>query len=97
MIPALRDVSLICLIVPTMLCLLIPLALLFGTNWLLRKGRRALPPRLQSVHQTLRRVDAAVDRAGEKVVRPFVAAEARVVTTRTWWRKLWQPISKAKP
>jgi len=51
MIPALRDVSLICLIVPTMLCLLIPLALLFGSNWLLRKGRRVLPSKLQSVHQ----------------------------------------------
>ena len=96
MIPALRDVSMICLIVPMLLCLLIPLVLLFGTNWVLRKGRRALPSKLQSVHQTLRRVDAAVDRVGEKVVSPFMSAEARVVTTQSWWHKLWQPISKDK-
>ena len=95
MIPALRDVSLICFIVPTMLCLLIPLALLFGANWALGKGRRALPSKLQSAHQTLRRVDAAVDRAGEKVVGPFVSAEVRVAKTQTWWRK-WRR-SKAEP
>jgi hypothetical protein len=88
MLPALRDISLIILIVPMLLCLLIPLALLGGSTWLLHKGGRALRPRLQTVHRTLQQVDDRVDQASHKVISPFVWIEMHGVMLQTWWRGL---------
>jgi len=96
MIPALRDVSLIILIVPCMICLLVPLAILLGTNWALRKGRKGLKPKLQSAQQVMHKIDEKVDRAGEKIASPFIAAEANSVKMRTWWRHLQQQFTKDK-
>lgn len=77
MIPALRDVSLILLLTPCLLCLLIPIAVMVGLNWLTRKGRRALPDKFHAAHRGLRQIDAIVERAGVKVAAPFIAAETR--------------------
>ena len=88
MIPPLRDVALIILLVPMLLCLLIPLALLFATNWLMLKSRRALPSKLQSVHRSMQRVNQGVDKAGEKVASPFIWIETRGEILKTWWRGL---------
>ncbi len=88
MLGALRDVSLIILIVPMLLCLLVPLAILFGSNWALRKGRKGLARQWPKAHEMMRRVDEQVDRAGEKIAAPLMTAEARVVTVKAWWRYL---------
>jgi len=77
MIPALRDVSLIWLLCPGLLCLLVPIAIMGGLAWVTRKGRLALRPKFQSALRGMQKIDAIVDKAGEKVAAPFVAAEAR--------------------
>jgi hypothetical protein len=77
MIPALRDVSLIWLLCPGLLCLLVPIAVMGGLAFVTRKGRLALPSKFQAAQRGLRKVDAIVDKAGEKVAAPFVAAETR--------------------
>ena len=94
MIPALRDVSLIILLTPCMICLLIPIAVMVGTNWLARQGRRALPDKLHAAHRGLRKVDAIVDRAGEKAAAPFIAAESRSAQIKAQWQNLKRQFSK---
>ncbi len=93
-IPILRDISLIILIVPTMLCLMVPLAILIGSNWLMRKGRTALPPKFDTAYQALRKIDEKVDQAGEKIAKPFIAAEMRTIMIKTWWHHLRRGGSK---
>ena len=94
MIPALRDVSLILLLTPCLLCLLIPIAVMVGMNWLTRKGRRALPDKFHAAQRGLRKVDAIVDRAGEKAAAPFIAAETRSAQIKAQWRNLKRQFSK---
>ncbi len=94
MIPALRDVSLILLLTPCLLCLLIPLAVLAGMNWLSYRGRRALPDKLHAAQRGMRKVDKMVDRAGEKVAAPFIAAESRSAQLKAQWQNLKRQFSK---
>jgi hypothetical protein len=94
MIPALRDVSLIILLTPCLLCLLVPIAVMVGVNWLTRKGRRALPDKFHAAHRGLRRVDEIVDRAGEKAAAPFIAAETRSAQIKAQWQKLKRQFSR---
>ncbi len=94
MIPALRDVSLIILLTPCLLCLLVPIAVMVGVNWLTRKGRRALPDKLHAAQRGLRKVDEIVDRAGEKAAAPFIAAETRRAQVRAQWENLKRQFSK---
>ena len=94
MIPALRDVSLILLLTPCLLCLLIPIAIMFGANWLMRQGRRALPDKLHAAQRGLREVDAIVDRAGEKAAAPFIAAESRRAQIQAQWQNFKRQFSK---
>src|SRR5512141_1293195 len=85
MIPALRDVSLIILIVPTMLCLLIPLVILGGSVWLMGKGNKALRPKLQLAHHSLRKIESRVDRVTNQIAKPFISLEMLWVQVRTFW------------
>jgi hypothetical protein len=94
MISALRDVSLIILLTPCLLCLLVPIAVMVGVNWLTRKGRRALPDKFHAAHRGLRRVDEIVDRAGEKAAAPFIAAETRSAQIKAQWQKLKRQFSR---
>ena len=94
MIPALRDVSLIILLTPCLLCLLVPIAVMVGMNWLTRKGRRALPDTFHAAHRGLRKVDEIVDRAGEKAAAPFIAAETRTAQIKAQWQNLKRQFSK---
>jgi hypothetical protein len=94
MIPALRDVSLIILLTPCLLCLLIPIAVMAGVNWLTRTGRRALPDKLHAAQRGLRKIDALVDRAGEKAAAPFIAAESRSAQIKAQWQNLKRQFSK---
>jgi hypothetical protein len=88
MIPALRDVSLIILIFPVMLCLLIPAAILFGSVWLAGKANKNLRPKLQSAHRSMREVEQQVDRVGQRIVKPFIALEMRWVRIQVFLRGL---------
>lgn len=94
MIPALRDVSLIILLTPCLLCLLVPIAVMVGVNWLTRKGRLALPDKLHAAHRGLRKVDDLVDKAGEKAAAPFIAAETRSAQARAQWDNVKRQFSK---
>ena len=86
MIPALRDVSLIILIVPMLLCLLVPLAILFGSVWLMGKGNKALRPKLQQAHRSMREVEQKVDRVGQRIANPFISLELKWVQFQTFLR-----------
>ncbi len=90
MIPALRDVSLIILIVPMMLCLLVPLAMVGGSVFLLHKGNKGLRPKLQQAHRSMRAVEAKVDQASNKVASPFISIEAKWIHAKTFWQGLWR-------
>ena len=94
MIPALRDVSLILLLTPCLLCLLVPIAVMVGVNWLTRKGRLALPDKLHAAQRGMRKVDAIVDRAGEKAAAPFIAAETRTAQIKAQWQNFKRQFSK---
>jgi hypothetical protein len=94
MIPALRDVSLILLLTPCLLCLLIPIAVMVGMNWLTRKGRRALPDKLHAAQRGLRKVDDLVDKAGEKIAAPFITAESRSAQVKAQWQNVKRQFSK---
>ncbi|HZY44115.1 MAG TPA: hypothetical protein VFF70_05120 [Anaerolineae bacterium] len=88
MISALRDVSLILLIFPVMLCLLIPIGILFGSVWLTGKANKNLRPKVQSAHRSMREVERKVDRVGQRIVRPLVALEMRWVRIQVFLRGL---------
>ena len=96
MIPALRDVSLIILIFPVMLCLLIPMAILFGSVWLTGKANKNLRPKLQSAHRSMREVEQKVDRAGQRIVKPFVALEMRWVRIQVFLRGVYARRERTK-
>ena len=95
MIPALRDVSLIILIVPAILCLLIPAAILGGSVYAMHKGNKALRPKLQQAHRSMREVEAKVDRVSNKVASPFISLEQKWVQVQTFWRGLWRDRMKS--
>ncbi len=90
MLGPLRDVSIIFLVIPVMLCLLIPLALTIGMAYLLVRTRRFLPPKFRLVRLQAQRVNAAVDKAGEKVTSSLAAAEAKSTQTGTLIRNLFR-------
>ncbi len=94
MLGPLRDVSIIFLVIPVMLCLLIPLALTIGMAYLLVRTRRFLPPKFRLVRLQAQRVNAAVDRAGAKVTSSLAAAEAKSTQTGTLIRNLFHPSEK---
>ena len=94
MLGPLRDVSLIILLLPMCLCLLVPLAVMAGSAYLLRRGRLALPGQLHRAHGALRRVDEAVDKAGEKIAAPFIAAEVQAGRARAQWNFVKRSFAK---
>lgn len=94
MLGPLRDVSLIILLFPMCLCLLAPLALMGGMVYLTRRGRLALPDKLHRAHGFMRRVDEAVDKAGEKIAAPFIAADAQAGRARAQWNFIKRTFSK---
>lgn len=97
MIPALRDVSLIILIIPTLLCLLIPLVILGGSVWLMGKGNKALRPKLQSAHRLLRKIEGRVDGVTDQIAKPFISLEMRWVQIRTFWSGALARRKRMKP
>ncbi len=97
MIPALRDVSLIILIIPTMLCLLIPAVILFGSVWLMGKANKGLRPKLQIAHRSMREVEQKVDRVGQRIANPFIVLELRWVRLQVFLRGALARRERTKP
>ena len=71
-----------------MLCLLIPLALFGGSVYLMGKGNKALRPKLQQAHRSMREVERKVDGVSNQIAKPFIALEMRWVRVQTFWRGL---------
>lgn len=94
MLGPLRDVSLIILLFPMLLCLLVPIALTFGLAYVTRRGRLALPDKLHTLHGYMRRADEVVDKGGEKVAAPFIAAEARVTQLKAQFDQVKRQFTK---
>ncbi len=81
-----RDISLIILIVPMLICALVPSALVFGAWWVTRRTRRALPPRFNQARSGIRRVRDGIDRATRVVAAPVFSTEAQSARMRAMWR-----------
>ena len=83
-----RDISLIILICPMLICLLLPLAIAFGAWWGTRKVNHALPPRIQKVRFKVLDTRNAIVRVGDQASRPiyfFASQKAR-------WRAMWRAL-----
>ena len=85
---AARDISLIILIVPMLICALVPAAIAFGAWWGMRRVRRAIPPQLQKVRTGIRKTRDGVDAATRVIVTPIVYAETQSASRRAMWRAL---------
>ena len=85
---AARDISLIILIVPTLICALVPAALVFGAWWVMRRTRRALPPRFEQARTAVRRARDGIDRATQAATAPIFYAETQSARWRATWRSL---------
>lgn len=81
-----RDISLIILIVPMLICALVPSALVFGAWWMTRRTCRALPPRFQQARSGIRRVRDGIDRVTRTVTAPIFSTESQSASVRAIWR-----------
>ena len=86
-----RDISLILLIVPTLICALVPAALAFGAWWATRRVRFALPSRIRQARTAVRRVRNAIDRVTAAITRPIYYREMQAARLRAMWRFLISP------
>jgi hypothetical protein len=83
-----RDIALIILIVPALLCMLLPAALAFGAWWLARRAGVALRPRIRQASSGVRRTRDALDGATRAMTRPIYFGETQSVRWRAMWRAL---------
>ncbi len=88
---AARDVALIILIVPALICALVPGALVFGAWWVTRRAHRAAPPRIRQVRAGLRRTRDAIDRAARVLTKPIVFGETQSARLRAMWHAWREP------
>lgn len=75
-VSALGDVSTVYLVILSLILCLIPLALVGGMVFGLRKLLVALPPLFKQGQAGLARVAEGADRASKRVAAPFIAASA---------------------
>ena len=83
-----RDISLIVLIVPTLICALVPAALAFGAWWATRRVRFALPSRIRQARTAVRRVRDAIDRVTQVITAPIFYYETQSARLRAMWHSL---------
>ncbi len=86
-----RDVSLILLIVPLLICGLVPAAIVFGAWWVTRRVRLTLPARIRQARTAVRRSRDAIDRVTQVVGAPIVYREIQSARLRAMWRALRGP------
>ena len=85
---AARDISLIILIVPMLICALVPGAVVFGGWWATRRARRALPLRFQQARAVVRRTRDGIDSATRVMTAPILYRETQSARWRAMWRTL---------
>ena len=83
-----RDISLIILICPMLICALLPAAIVFGSWWVMRRTRRALPPRFQQARALVRRTRDGIDGATRVIGAPIFYGETQSARVRAIWRSL---------
>ena len=86
-----RDISLIILIVPLLICALVPSAIVFGAWWATRRVRFALPARIHQTRAAVRRSRDVIDRVTQVVSVPIVYRETQSARLRAMWRALRRP------
>jgi hypothetical protein len=89
MLTSVTAVAIIILAVEAMLCLMIPLALTIGIAYLLLRTRQFLPPKLQLVRLQTRRVNDAVNQAGQAITGSLASAEAKLTQAEVVGRTLF--------
>ena len=83
-----RDISLILLIVPALLCALVPAAMAFGAWYVAWRTQRALPPLFGKARAGIRRTRDGLDSVTQVVSRPVYFGETQSARLRAMWRAL---------
>ena len=81
-----RDISLMCLICPVLICLLVPLGIMFGSWYVTRVTSRALPPQFEKAQNGILRVRDMIVRVGAMVAKPVIFFESQSARWRAMWR-----------
>lgn len=83
-----RDISLILLICPALLCTLVPAAMAFGAWYLTWRTQRAMPPLFRKARAGIRRTRDGLDSATRAVSKPIVYRETQSARLRAMLRAL---------
>lgn len=83
-----RDIALIILIVPALICSVVPAAIVFGMLWVTRRARAGLPRPMRQARDGVRRVRDGVDRASRALAGPVFFGESQSAKWRARWRAL---------
>jgi len=85
-----RDISLIILIIPALICLIVPAAIVFGALWATLRVRAWLRSSLRRTREGVRRFGEGTDKASLALARPIVFGETQSAKWRARWRALRQ-------
>jgi hypothetical protein len=83
-----RDISLIFLICPALLCALVPAAMAFGAWYVTWRAQRAMPPLFGKARRGLRRTRDAIDSATRVMTKPVYYGETQSARLRAMRRAL---------
>jgi hypothetical protein len=85
-----RDIALIILIFPALICSVVPAAIVFGMLWVTLRVRAGLPGPLRQARDGVSRVRDGVDRASRVLASPVFFGEMQSAKWRARWRALKQ-------
>ncbi|HET7088734.1 MAG TPA: hypothetical protein VFL17_08805 [Anaerolineae bacterium] len=83
-----RDIALIILIVPALICSMVPAAIVFWMLWVTRRARAGLTRPMHQAHDMARRTRDGVDRASRALAGPVFFGESQSAKWRARWRAL---------
>ena len=83
-----RDIALIILIVPALICSVVPAAIAFGMLWAMRRARAGLLRSMRQAQDLARRTQDGADRASRALAGPVFFGEIQSATWRARWRAL---------
>ena len=85
-----RDIALMILIVPALICSLAPAAIVIGALWATHRVRVWLPPSMRRAREGMRRVQDGTDKLSRALAGPIVFGETQSAKWRARWRALKQ-------
>ena len=85
-----RDIALMILIVPALICSAVPAAIVFGALWVTRRVRVGLLPSIRRAREGTLRVRDGTDKLSRALAGPIVFGETRSAKWRARWRALKQ-------